>query len=120
MQFNYLNTKPKQNNNQRGVFAALRERLDSLPNSRCAFASECIQSVKPGLRNVFMDVKLKFVSLLKTKQNNLKITTKILTFRTQAKNYQKDAIRGDYKKTGKCNLQIAKELYRQTVSSFAL
>jgi hypothetical protein len=91
-----------------------------LPNSRCAFASECIQSVKPGLTNVFMDVKFKFVSLLKTKQNNLKITTKILTFRTQAKNYQKDAIREDYKKTGKCNLQIAKELYRQTVSSFAL
>jgi hypothetical protein len=59
-----------------------------------------------------MDVKLKCVTCLK--QINLDILN------LQAKNYQKDAIRDDFKKTGKCNLQIAKELFTQIVSSFAL
>ncbi len=46
-----------QNQNNTGLLLKLRERLDSNPNSRCILVSDCIRFIKPGSRNVFMDVK---------------------------------------------------------------
>jgi hypothetical protein len=51
----YCNTT--QTANDTGLYKTLQKRLDSIPNSRCTLPSECIQSVKPGLRNVFSEVK---------------------------------------------------------------
>ncbi|EFX82354.1 hypothetical protein DAPPUDRAFT_241432 [Daphnia pulex] len=59
--------------------------------------------------------------IIENKDVNVFIRGGVMDFLfSKAKNYQKDAIRGDYKKTGKCNLQIAKELFKEIVSSFAL
>ncbi|XP_046449177.1 glutamate receptor ionotropic, kainate 2-like [Daphnia pulex] len=69
--------------NETGLYKTLRKRLDSLPNSRCTLPSECIQSVRPGLRNVF----------------------------AESTNYLNDEIRKHYIKTGKCIGQMAKEKF---------
>ena len=39
---------------------------------------------------------------------------------TQASAYLRDAIRGDFKKTGKCNYQLAKDGFPSAIISFAL
>ncbi|XP_046642725.1 ionotropic receptor 93a-like [Daphnia pulicaria] len=69
--------------NETGLYKTLQKRLDSIPNSRCTLPSECIQSVKPGLRNVF----------------------------SESTNYLNDEIRKHYMKTGKCTWQMAKEKF---------
>ncbi|XP_046449181.1 ionotropic receptor 93a-like [Daphnia pulex] len=79
-------------NNFTGLFATLRKKLDAVPNSRCVSPSECIRLMTPGSRNVFVD----------------------------AKAFVLDEIRKDYKKTGKCNFQIAKESFISATASFAL
>ena len=47
-----------QNNNWTGFYEKIRDRIKSYPHSRCTLVSECIDLVKPGLRNVFIDVCL--------------------------------------------------------------
>ncbi|EFX82186.1 hypothetical protein DAPPUDRAFT_241335 [Daphnia pulex] len=79
-------------NNNTGVFLKIQKKLDSYANSRCALASDCIQSVASGSRNVYFE----------------------------SKNYLKDAIRTEFKRTGKCKLQLAKEGFTGVTSSFAL
>nr|CAH0113367.1 unnamed protein product [Daphnia galeata] len=79
-------------NNQTGFFETLRKKLDNFPNSRCALPAECINLVKPGLRNVYTDANV----------------------------YLKDAIRNDFKKTGKCNLELAKEGFIGIMSTLTL
>lgn len=39
---------------------------------------------------------------------------------TQVKNYIKDAIKGNYERTRKCNLQMAKEGFMQSYATLAL
>ncbi|XP_046642731.1 ionotropic receptor 21a-like [Daphnia pulicaria] len=80
------------NKNNTGLNLKLLERLNSNPNSRCTFASDCINMVIPGSRNVFVDASI----------------------------YLQDAIRDGFQKTGKCNLQIAKGTFMPVFSTFAL
>ncbi|XP_046448038.1 glutamate receptor ionotropic, delta-2-like isoform X1 [Daphnia pulex] len=79
-------------NNYTGLFAALRRKLDSFPNSRCVSPSECTSFMSPTSRNVFVDGRAFIL----------------------------DEIRKDFKKTGKCNFQIAKESFISATASFAL
>ncbi|XP_046448145.1 glutamate receptor ionotropic, delta-1-like isoform X1 [Daphnia pulex] len=79
-------------NNNTGVFLKIQKKLDSYANSRCALASNCIQSVASGSRNVYFE----------------------------SRNYLKDAIRTEFKRTGKCKLQLAKEGFTGVTSSLAL
>ncbi|XP_046449191.1 ionotropic receptor 93a-like [Daphnia pulex] len=78
--------------NNNTLFATLRRKLDSTPNSRCVMPFECLRNIKPEHRNVYIEPNV----------------------------YLKDAIRNDFKKTGKCNLQMAKERFIGIMSSFAL
>ncbi|EFX82357.1 hypothetical protein DAPPUDRAFT_316873 [Daphnia pulex] len=78
--------------NNTGLNLKLHERLNSNPNSRCTLASDCINFITPGSKNVFLEASV----------------------------YLKDAIREDFKKTGKCNLQMAKGTFMPVVSTFAL
>nr|CAH0101816.1 unnamed protein product [Daphnia galeata] len=80
------------NNNWTGFYEKIRERIKSYPQSRCTLVSECIDLVKPGLRNVFID----------------------------AEAYQKDAIKDNFEKTGKCNLQMARDSYMTVYAVMAL
>ncbi|EFX82160.1 hypothetical protein DAPPUDRAFT_316758 [Daphnia pulex] len=80
------------NINSTGMYKKLRERLNSNPNSRCTLVSDCIKLITPGSRNVFVD----------------------------AKAYLMDSIRAEFKKTGKCNLQIAKEGILTTYGTLVL
>ncbi|XP_046642705.1 ionotropic receptor 21a-like [Daphnia pulicaria] len=75
-----------------GMYKKLGERLNSNPNSRCTLVSDCIKLITPGSRNVFVDAKV----------------------------YLMDAIRAEFKKTGKCNLQIAKEGILTTYATLVL
>nr|CAH0109179.1 unnamed protein product [Daphnia galeata] len=59
----------------------LRSRINSFSKSRCSFASDCIDLLTPGSRNIFID----------------------------APAYLMDAIREDFNKTRKCNLQLLKD-----------
>ncbi|EFX82191.1 hypothetical protein DAPPUDRAFT_316806 [Daphnia pulex] len=79
-------------NNLTGLFATLRKKLDSIPNSRCVSLPECISPIQAGSRNVYIDANV----------------------------YLKDVIRNDFKKTGTCNLQLAKEGFIGTMSSLVL
>ncbi|EFX82216.1 hypothetical protein DAPPUDRAFT_316861 [Daphnia pulex] len=78
--------------NETGLYMKLRDRLNSFDKSVCPVVSECIRLVTPGSRNVYVD----------------------------AKSYLKDVIRTELKKTGKCNLQLAKEGFLSIAASFAL
>ncbi|XP_046449196.1 glutamate [NMDA] receptor subunit 1-like [Daphnia pulex] len=79
-------------NNYTGLFRNLRKKIDSFPNSRCATASDCIRPIKPESKIVLLEANV----------------------------YLKDAIRNDFKKTGKCNLQIAKEEFIAIMSTLVL
>nr|CAH0101813.1 unnamed protein product [Daphnia galeata] len=80
------------NNNWTGFYEKIRDRIKSYPQSRCTLVSECIDLVKPGLRNVFID----------------------------AEAYQKDAIKENFEKTGQCNLQMARDSYMTVYAVMAL
>ena len=43
----------------KGVYTKLRDRLNSVPDSRCIYQSECINHVKPGLKNIYLEVRNK-------------------------------------------------------------
>ncbi|EFX82168.1 hypothetical protein DAPPUDRAFT_241316 [Daphnia pulex] len=79
-------------NNYMGLFRNLRKKIDSFPNSRCATASDCIRPIKPESKIVLLEANI----------------------------YLKDAIRKNLKKTGKCNLQIAKEEFIAIMSTLVL
>ncbi len=104
-----------QDKNNTGLNLKLQERLNSNPNSRCTLVSDCIHFITPGSRNVFLDVKKNKCHFLvcKTIKNHCKISE-------QPNIYLKDAIREDFRKTGKCNLQMAKGTFMPVVSTFAL
>ncbi|XP_046448054.1 uncharacterized protein LOC124196853 isoform X2 [Daphnia pulex] len=87
-----INTLLSNTNHSTGIFATLQKKVDSFPNSRCVSVSDCIRTIKPELRNVLIDANV----------------------------YLKDAIRNDFKKTGKCNFQMAKEGFIGTTISLAL
>nr|CAH0102967.1 unnamed protein product [Daphnia galeata] len=74
------------------LLTKLTNKLDSISNSRCINISDCVYQVKPGSRNVYMEGSL----------------------------YAKDQIRTDFKRTGKCNLQFAKEGFFNYYVTFAL
>ncbi|XP_046449165.1 ionotropic receptor 93a-like [Daphnia pulex] len=80
------------NVNNTGLYKKLGKRLDALPNSRCPLVSECIQLITPGSRNVFIDAAI----------------------------YHLDSIKADFEKTGKCNLQLAKNYFYNVIPTFAL
>nr|CAH0101879.1 unnamed protein product [Daphnia galeata] len=80
------------NPNATGLFLKLGKKLRSSANSRCKLKSECISAVTPESRNVYVDPV----------------------------NFLKDVIKEDFNKTGKCNLQLAKEGFMPTATSFAL
>nr|CAH0102975.1 unnamed protein product [Daphnia galeata] len=87
-----INLLLKSNNQTSRLFGEIRKNLDSYPYSRCPLISDCIKLMTPESRNVFADATV----------------------------YLKDEIRKDFQKTGKCNFQIAKEVFIGTASSFAL
>nr|CAH0101875.1 unnamed protein product [Daphnia galeata] len=70
----------------------LAHELNSFPESRCKFISDCVSAITPGSRKVFVT----------------------------AINYLKDTIKDNFKKTGKCKFQIAKEGFMPIRVSFAL
>ncbi|XP_046449197.1 glutamate receptor ionotropic, delta-1-like [Daphnia pulex] len=74
------------------VFTKIVKKLESYPNSRCAYLSECLQQVKPGSRTTFLE----------------------------SNDYLKDAMRAEFKKTGNCNLQLANEGFTSIIVSLAL
>ncbi|XP_046448343.1 ionotropic receptor 93a-like isoform X2 [Daphnia pulex] len=78
--------------NGTGIFFKLGNKLKSFPNSGRCVLSECASQITPGSRNVF----------------------------AHAVNYLKDVIKEDFEKSGKCNLQIAKEGFMPIRVSFAL
>lgn len=43
---------------QTALYKKLRERVDAFPQSRCDLVSECINLIKPGSRNIFVDVRI--------------------------------------------------------------
>ncbi|EFX82391.1 hypothetical protein DAPPUDRAFT_316802 [Daphnia pulex] len=74
------------------LFGKLRTKMDSFPNSKCGSMSACAEAVKPESKTVFLEANV----------------------------YLQDAIRKDFKKTGKCNLQIAKEEFIAIMSTLVL
>nr|CAH0101837.1 unnamed protein product [Daphnia galeata] len=86
------NSKHKHKNDTTVLLTKLANKLDSISNSRCINISDCVYQVKPGSRNVYMKRSL----------------------------FAKDQIRTDFKRTGKCNLQFAKEGFFNYYVTFAL
>ncbi|KAI9563542.1 hypothetical protein GHT06_011005 [Daphnia sinensis] len=80
------------NNNWTGIYEKIRNRVNSFPDSRCVLVSDCIKFILPGSRNVFID----------------------------GAPYQLDAIKQDFEKTGKCNLQLARDSYSTLPIAMAL
>ncbi|XP_059352708.1 glutamate receptor ionotropic, kainate 2-like isoform X1 [Daphnia carinata] len=80
------------NNNWTGFYEKIRIRVNSFPDSRCVLVSDCIKFISPGSRNVFVD----------------------------GAPYQLDAIKEDFEKTGKCNLQLARNSYSTLPLAMAL
>ncbi|EFX82170.1 hypothetical protein DAPPUDRAFT_241318 [Daphnia pulex] len=66
--------------------------MDSFPNSKCGSMSNCFEPVKSKSGIVFLEPR----------------------------NYLKDEIRNDFKKTGKCNYQMAKEQFLTLMCMFVL
>lgn len=81
-----------QNNNWTGFYEKIRDRINSLEDSRCVLISDCIKLVTQGSRNVFIDGYA----------------------------YQLDAIKEDFQKTGKCNLQLAGDTYSSLLVAMVL
>ncbi|XP_046449207.1 ionotropic receptor 93a-like [Daphnia pulex] len=78
--------------NATGVFLKLRNNIDSFPNSRCNLISQCLSLITPGSRNTFAD----------------------------SRNFQMDAIKRNFEKTGKCGLQMAGDCFLSLPVNFAL
>ncbi|EFX82161.1 hypothetical protein DAPPUDRAFT_316759 [Daphnia pulex] len=79
-------------NNETGLYRALRARLDSFPKSRCKVVSDCISLITPESTNVYVDANV----------------------------YLKDEIRKNFRKTGTCNFELAKEKFIGATASLAL
>ncbi|EFX87003.1 hypothetical protein DAPPUDRAFT_312492 [Daphnia pulex] len=86
-------------NNTDLLYSILRDKVNSFSQSRCSLVSDCMSLLKPGSKNILVDQPC----------NSL-----------QASAYLRDAIRQDFKKTGKCNLQLARDGFSNTIISFAL
>ncbi|XP_057376733.2 glutamate receptor ionotropic, delta-1-like isoform X2 [Daphnia carinata] len=80
------------NNNRTGFYEKIRNRINSVEYSRCVLISDCIKLITPGSRNVFVD----------------------------GYPYQLDAIKEDFAKTGKCNLQLARDTYMSLLITMVL
>ncbi|XP_057365455.2 glutamate receptor ionotropic, delta-1-like [Daphnia carinata] len=74
------------------IFSKLRARVNSFPDSRCTLVADCIRLVNPGSRKVFIDANI----------------------------YHLDAIREDFQRTKKCNLQLARDGFISIITTFAL